>query len=357
MTENTTADAVNKIKETNYSNKIVEVKYGNEIYKTWKVEFIRPLITKFLNNKYPNSSIVREINKIDITIFDNKSNNIIPVEIQKTPIDKRSTKIYFLHTQFEQFIRKQLEDNIENYEKCWFFFDSEYLRFLQYGIVGKSTSINLTWLVNLMKEESLKVFTIRYDGIVKELTTKDFDFLKEVSQTCSIGYDNDERVLNRNKLKIFHSVIKGYNFTQEEITNFENEFDNRGDTKYVKSTDYFHNSNDERCKLYGSILSVFRNLSIINNILSCNCSKHVVYCITLGILYQNEFRADNHNSYIKFIDKFDVAKYFPGYIKNKEMWDYCKIKQRLFSSNEFYGIIEGTFNYEFIKKQSSLLDY
>ncbi len=345
---------ISDVKEIiNDSNKIVEVRYGNEIYRTWKVEFIRPFIYKFLKEKVPNCLLVREINKIDITIFDNIKNDQTPVEIQKTPISRNK----FAHHNFEEYIRTQLDINIKNYGKCWFFFDSEYLRFLQSGNIGKGTSIDLTWLVKLMRENTLKVFTIKYDGTVKELITKDFDFLKNISQVCEIGYDNDERILNRNKLKIFHNVINGYKLTQEEITQFENEFDNRDDTEYVKSTDYFNNSNDERCKLYGSILSVFRNLYIINNILSCNCNKHVVYCITLGILYQNEFRADNHNSYIKFIDKFDIAQYFPGYIRNKEMWNYCKRKQRSFSSNEFYGIIEGTFNYEFIKKQSTMSDY
>jgi len=352
-------DDINNKEKLDTSNSFVEVVYGNQIYKTWKVEFIRPYIVKFLKEIYPNSLIVREINKIDITIFDCTNNNQIPVEIQKTPIDGsyKNNKKYFQSTNFEQFIRKQIEDNIENYGKCLFFFDSEYLRYLQSDNVGKSISINMTWIVKLMKEKDFKVFTIKYDGSVIELTPKDFDFLKNVSQTCTLGYDNDERILNRNKLKIFHNVIKGYKFTQEEITKYENEFDNRDSNEYVKSSQYFRSCTDERCKLYGSILILFRSLLIINNILACNCNKHLVYTVMLGIFEQNDYRGNDRNARIQFTDKFDIAQYFPGYIKNKEMWDYCKNKPRVFSTEEFNGIISGSFNYDFIKRQSLLVDY
>ena len=346
------------IEQINNSDGIVEIRYGNEIYKTWTVKLIKPFIFKFLKEKYIDSLIIYEINRIDIVIFDNITNEQIPVEIQKTPINS-GTKT-FLNSQFENVIRKQLEDNLENYGKCWFFFDSEYLRFLQYGDVGKTTSINMTWLVKYMKENTLRVFTIKYDGTVKELTTKDFDFLKDVSQTCAIGYDNDERILNRNKLKIFHNVTKGYNFTQEEIIQFEIEF-NKRDNKKDRSIIHFKKNNNERCKLYGYVLGAVDNLSAINNILYCTTekgkSKRTIYAVTLELFYQNNFMGNSDHAQIQFIDKFNISQYFPGYIKNKELWDYCKKKQRIFSIKEFNGIIEGTFNYEFIKKQSTILDY
>ncbi len=341
----------------NDSNGIVEVKYGNEIYKTWKVEFIRPFIYRYLKERYPDSLIVREISKIDITVFDNLSNNRIPVEIQKTPLSVTKT---FSHIVFEQSIRTQIEINIKTYSLCWFFFDSEYLRYLQSGNIGKATSINMTWIINLMRENTLRVFTIKYNGDVRELTTKDFDFLKDISQTCSIGEDSVERILIKNKLEIYYNVIKGYNFTQEEITQFENDFDNRNDDKYNDSCEYFTSSNNIRCKLYGNIMLATHSLLNINKHLSCTIEdkpKRTVYCVILGLFYQNDFYGGNKNARIQFTDKFGIAKYFPGYLRNKEMWDYCKSKQRSFSINEFNGIITGTFNYEFIKKQSTMEDY
>ncbi len=39
------------------------------------------------------------------------------------------------------------------------------------------------------------------------------------------------------------------------------------------------------------------------------------------------------------------------------MWNYCKTKQQVFTISEFNGIVEGTFNYELIKKQSTIADY
>jgi len=97
-------------------NGIIDVKYGNNIYKIWNIKHITQQTIDFLKNNYPNSLILPEINHIDFTIFDNNSDDIIPIEIQKTPLMGASHK--FSHAQYENLIRKQIEDNIENYEKC-----------------------------------------------------------------------------------------------------------------------------------------------------------------------------------------------------------------------------------------------
>ncbi len=359
LTEDTNTSVIKENNEhINKSNEIVEVRYGDEIYKTWTVKLICPLITEFLKGMYPDSLAVRGLT--DIVVFDNKSDDIIPVEIQKTPLHSGENRT-FSHTAFENLIRKQLEDNIENYGKCWLFFDSEYLRYLQSGNIPRNTNINMTWFIKLMKESTLKVFAIRYDGLVKELTTKDFDFLKNISQMCVIGYDNDERILERNKLKIKKNVLYGYNFTQEEISQFENEFDNRVDKKDTRSSHYYIKSENERCKLYGYITQSFGELISINNILSCtteNKRKLSSFAVILGIFYQNNFHGENKYARIQFVDKFNIAQYFPGYLKNKEMWDYCKIKCRVFTTDEFRGIIEGREHcLRLIKNQSTMLDY
>ncbi len=344
-------NGIENIKENNIqineSNGIVEVKYGNEIYKTWTINLIMPLIIKFLNEKYPDSLILPELNKIDLVVINKKIDEIIPVEIQKTILCKTS----FSHTHFENAIRKQLEDNIENYEKCWFFFDSEYLRYLQYKDIPTTISMNMTWLVKLMKEETLKVFVIKYDGIVKELTTKDFDFLKKISQTCTFSYDNDERVLNRNKLKIYRNVILGNKFTQEEVDSFYIEFNNNK-TSEERCGRHFTKSNNERCKLYGHILDSIGNLKKINDILNMNSNSNErndkFYTSFIGIL--DIVGTHNHGSNVKFVDKFDVCNYFPGYVRNKEQWE--SYRNTNLTHSTFVQIINGTY-----KKQHSLFDY
>jgi len=345
----------NNNEQINELNGIIEVKYKNKTYKIWKVEFIRPFIYKFLKEKYPDSLIVRELNNIDIILFDNILKNKIPIEIQKTPITEIKT---FKNSTFEGLMRKQIEDNIETYNKCWIFIDLQYLSYLQSGNVGKTTSINMTWIIKLMKEKDFKVFAIKYDGTVKELTTKDFDFLKDLSQISEIGYDNDERILNRNKLEIYYNVINGYNFTQEEISQFENEFDNRTDES-INSSEYFMKNDNKKCRLYGYILDALGRLSNMNNNLDCKSNKNIriLSAVTLGLFYQNEFSGQNNHATIQFVDKFNVAQYFPGYIRNKQLWNYCKRKQRIFPMDQFRGIIEGTFNYEFLKKQSTMEDF
>lgn len=69
--------------------------------------------------------------------------------------------------------------------------------------------------------------------------------------------------------------------------------------------------------------------------------KRTEAAVILGIFYQNNFDGHNKHARIQFVDKFNIAQYFPGYLKNKEMWDYCKSKQRIFTISELNGIIEG----------------
>ena len=310
----------------NNLNGIVEAKYKNGIYKTWTVELIRPFVIKYLKELYPISVIVRELNDIDITIVDEKSNDIIPVEIQKSIIkhENRVKNTTFAHAHFEGAIRKQIEDNITNYEKCWFFMDSEYLRYLQSGNIGKTTSINMTWLIKLMNDGSLKVFSIRYDGIVKELIINDLYFLKNISHTCQIGYDNDERILNRNKLKIYRNVIHGYKFTQEEIDSFYKKFDNRAkDDIKIDSKNFFMKYGDERCKLYGYVFQAVGTLSTINKCLDMNTNNpnDKLFATRLGIFETiGNYSYGSRGYHMKFVDKFDICKYFPGYLRQERHW-------------------------------------
>ena len=336
-------------KQINESNKFVEVTYGNDIYITWKVKYIRPLITKFLKEKYSDSIIVPEINLIDITIFNTKLDEIIPIEIQKAPTSNKNGVNKFANSSFENAIRKQLDDNITNYGKCWFFFDFEYFRYLQSKNVGSKTSINMTWIIDLIKDCTLKVFIIRYDGIIKELTTKDFDFLKEISHTCIIGYNNDERELNRNKLKIFRNILFGYKFTQNEINDFYNElYNNIEENNQCHS--YFRKNKNERCKLYGNIIFSIGNLNLINNTLDMSINEYDPHQHNkLIVIYMGIFEIlKNHN--MKFIDKFDICKYFPGYLRREKHW--LTYKGNEINGKTFLNMCNG-----YYKNSSTIFDY
>jgi len=318
------------IENINIDNGTENVVINNDTYKCWKLEYIKPYVVKFLKEKFPDSLVIFEINRIDIVVLDNKNDHILPVEIQKTVINK--DRYTFMHSEFEEDIRKQIEDNVENYGECWFFFDSEYLRYLQSGNVYRNISINMNWLVKYMKDSKVRVFVTRYDGITKELLTKDFDFLKVISQTCPIGQDSDERILNRNKLRIFMNILMGHKFNQEEIDKiYKNAKLNRNNVKSRGTTKFLLKEDDKRSKLYGYILVSISRLEMINEILDMNYGERhgKQYASYLGI-----FDIDGRGN-IRFTDRFDVCKYFPGYLRNKDIWDNLKghnINSRQFES-------------------------
>lgn len=326
-------------------NNIFEVKNESGTYKTWSVEFIKSHVIEFLKEKYPDSLILSELNKIDLTIFDNKNNEIIPVEIQKSTIFRNKGKYIFNHAEFEDSIRRQLNYNIKYSNICWFFFDAEYLRYLQSGNIKRNAIIDMEWIIELMEENKLKVFSIKYDGLVKELTTRDFDFIK---------ISENEIVLNKNKLKIFRNVVNGYNFNQDEISKFYFLFSNRNkNTEENSSIGFFTKSDNKRCKLYGNILQSIASLVEINNLLDMNSKNRNdrYYATYLGIFEV----ISNHNSgkignHMKFVDKFDVCKYFPGYLRREKIWDVYK--DREMGGNFFSELCIGRFI-----NIKSLLDY
>jgi len=315
----------------NKLNGIIEIKGSCEIYKSWSLKSIYPLIINIIKEKYPDSLVLPELNDIDLTIIDNKTDNIIPVEIQKTPISSNK----FRHATFEDSIRRQLEDNIENYEKCWFFLDSEYLRYMQTETLRKNININMRWIINLMKKEKLKVFSIKYDGVVKELSINDFGFIEKL-------YPNDVLTLNVNKSKIFHNIINGYNFGQDEINQF---YDNSKFTKTCNGygEDFIKNGN-ERCKLYGYLLNIINGrLNIINSCLDMKSyNSHIrIYLRQLGFF----------EDYNKFVDKFDICKYFPGYMRKEKIW--LNYKGNNIGNDMFHNLCIG----RFVKDTKSVFDY
>ncbi len=321
----------NKLNKEMYNERVEEIVINNIKYTPWLVEFIKPFIIKYLKTKLPSSLIAREINDIDLTVF--CYDKIIPVEIQKTQTRKGS----FGHATFEDRTRRQIEDNIKNYGICWLFFDFEYLRYLQSKNIAKNININLTWMIDLIKDSTLNVFVIKYDGTVKELTLDDFDFLKNI-------YNDDAKELNRNKLKIYQNVIGGYNFTQEEITQFESDFDNRPDKKdNMNSASFFrkNDNNNERCKLYGQILHILKNLKSVNECLCMNNhDTNSKWSMTfLGII---EIMGNyGYKNQLRFVDKFNICQYFPGYLKYEKIW--LMYSNREMTYNMFVDLCIGRF--------------
>ncbi len=332
--------------ESKELNQIKEINIDGIIYKIWSIKWITPYLIKYIKETYPDG-LVCPFNRIDFVIFDNKTGDIIPVEIQRTILNRN----HFGHSQFEGAIRKQLEDNIENYEKCWFFLDEEYLKYLHNGIKRKDISINMDWLVLYMKDYKLRTFSINYDGVVKELTTKDFKFLEQISNTCMISYDSDNRILNRNKLKMFINVMKGYEFNQEEIDKYQKDYIENSDKKKSQASgDFFRKSKNIRCKLYGYILQSLNCLITINNCLDMDSTnRHDKYHATvLGIF--EVIGHSCHGNTIKFTDKFDICKYFPGYLRQEKKWNFYRGNS--IAANTFTDIINGVY-----KNNKSLMDY
>lgn len=310
--------------DTNKNNGIAKFNDNGDIYEFWLyAKIVIPYIKKFLIENFliENSSsrnfIVSEFNHIDFVVLGEN----IPVEIQATSIDSKYNRPR--PKEFEISIRGQIEDNIENYGICWFFFDSEYLRYMQKGLF-RSISINMEWFRKYMQEEKLRVFVVKYDGIVRETYIKDFDFLTNISTTSGDAYYNDDRILNRNKLKILYNVLNGYNFKQHEIDDIEDRFKFRHSNETFKSNFLLKEGND-REKLYGYISYALNDLNAINMILDLKIKKLNKRSKSLakfiGIFYM-EGKKDS--AITRLVDRFDICQYFPGYLRNVDTWNNLK---------------------------------
>lgn len=292
-------------------------------YIFWRnIEVVENYVWDFLQKKFPDSIIFPELFGADFVIL--KEN--IPVEVQSTIVldYKKGTeeeKIIVAHSQFEQYIEKQIKQNVEHFGSCLFFFDSEYLRYLQNELT-RGTRINLDWLYQLMKEGNVNAFTISHDGIITEISHKALNFLTDVSMTCKIGQNEDYRILDRNKFKIISNVLKGYRFTSEELFKFREGFGESGDRAFIDWL--LRKGCSQREFLFGSIIRSAGSLEFINQILGCEddgtkLTRSNKYLLsTLGLF---EVKGEAKGAVTHFVDKFEIAHYFPGYLINKNVWD------------------------------------
>jgi len=293
-------------------------------YNFWhNVDVVENYVWDFLENRFPNSIIFPELFGADFVVL----NENIPVEIQSTVLlfsekGTENARTIISHTQFELYIEKQIKQNVNYFGVCWFFFDSEYLRYLQNELT-RSARINLDWLYQLMKEGKVKAFTISHDGIITEISHKAFNFLNEVSMTCKVGHNEDYRILDRNKFKIISNVLKGYEFTSEELFNLKEIFIKSGQKgEFIGWLMRKGCSNREY--LFGSILRSCGSLEFINQILDCaddgtkltRSNKNL-----LKILGLFEVKGIANGAVTSFKDTFEIANFFPGFLRNKNIWD------------------------------------
>jgi len=343
------------IKNNDNNNGIVKCNINGEEYTFWThADFIKPYIINYLKARFPGKLIVRELNKVDLSIPENN----LPIEVQATPIMKHDNNRYPNYSRFEQIIEKQIKQNINDCSMCYFFFDSELLKSMENA--GKKISINMDWFRKYMKGEKLKVFTVSYDGKIEDKKYNDFDFLSKISQTCKVAYETDDMILNRNKMKIYINVVKGYGFKQDEIDKFydcwkdyckSNEVDNTHKNDDFMS--FILKQKDKRTRLYGKILHSINNLLIINDILALKNYNPSAksYASILGVFDLEG--GSSSNAITRFVDRSNVRQYFPGYLRNKEVWD--KLKGHSLNPRQFERIVNnGIGNYFYYEDKGDI---
>ncbi len=305
------------------TNGIITQTYGKNTYKFWHIaNVVHPHISKFLEKEFPNSIIIREFNKIDHVILKES----IPVEVQSTPAYTYG-RPGISHSDFEQKIQKQLKQKTDKYGKGIFFFDSEYLRYLQNDITSASR-INWDWFYRYVKEGILRVFVIRYDGLIREVFLKDLEFISKISQTCPVSRESDERILERNKLNIMNNVLEWYKFTTDEFNKMYDIF------KLSRCGDFDEwlnrDGHTEREVLYYYINRAMTTLKDINNVLArrvdINKKSYIrTYSHYMKILGIIDVKSVGRVADMRiFADYPKIAEYFPGYIANKRLWDGLK---------------------------------
>lgn len=331
-------------KNTNIKG-IVSATYGENSYTFWHVaDVVYPYISEFLDKQFPNSIRIREFNYTDYVVL--KEN--LPVEVQATVANVRagsSNPGGLNHSEFEQKIEKQLKQDIDRYGRCWFFLDSEYLRYLQNNAT-KNTRINLDWLYQFIKDGKLRVFTIRHDGLIKEVFLKDFNFILSIS---TIGRED-------NRFKIMSSVLEGYKFTNKEIDIMYNEF--KSILHHYKSFYKWltREGHSDREFEYMYILGAISHLENINDMLNCKLDKNSdIKTISrdaqkLGII---ETRDTGKVGYMRiFVDKFNIVQFLDGYLRKKDLWD--DLRTRYISFDTLCAMVTGKVDINWWKKQKTI---
>jgi len=311
----------------------------------WTVEEIRTYVINELQKRFPDSIIEREFCDIDIMVHGPN----IPVEIQRIYLDRYG---YVKLSEFEDNIRRQIEQNIEIFEKCWFFLDVKLMNYLQNNLTRYS-SINMDWLYQFFKSGKLKIFTIAINGDIKELESNDFEFIKNFSSTCKLSKYEVHRILERNKSKIAYNIYNGHGFATDEINNWYEEYEKN--TEGLKFVQWLRKRGG-RMKELSNIKSALANVSVVNEMLKCESISHhsVAFAHYLGILEGIDGR--EKNARVICSDYYNILQYFPWYFEKKELWDYWRIQS--VDSITFNKVVRGEYpNYlEDYKNQKNIED-
>ena len=333
-------------KNTNIKGKITAT-YGENTYTFWHIaDVVYPYISKYLDEQFPNSIRIREFNYTDYVVL--KEN--LPIEVQATVVAVRSLSQNpggLNHSEFEQKIEKQIVQDINRYDRCWFFLDSEYLRYLQVNAT-KNTRINLDWFCQFIKDKKLRVFTVRHDGIIKEASLKDFDFISNIS---TIGRKD-------NRFKVMSGVLEGYKFSNKEIDTMYNRFKSE-DHKYKSFYKWLtREDHSDREFEYMYILGAITHLDNINDMLRCKLDKNSdIKTISrdaqkLGLI---KTRDTGRVGYMRiFVDEFNIAQYLDGYLEKKDIWD--DLRRRYISYDTLCAMVTGKIDINWWKKQKTIED-
>lgn len=203
-----------------------------------------------------------------------------------------------------------------------------------------------------------------YNGIIKEMIKKDWNFLPKYSQTCRLGSENDNRTLQKNKAIISCKIFKSLGFTTQEINFMYESFEIREGKKTLDTFMGYlrREKSTDRERLYADIWKSIHRIDLINDILNCQLndklSKHFAsLSINIGLFERNSTTVYHNSDLVRFrfVDKYDIAKHFPAYMRNKITWDY--FKTQWLTRKEFVGIITGRYEFSLIRNQSLLIDY
>lgn len=298
---------------------MTKIIFGENEYIFWnKAKIVLPFIYEFLKTNFPDHLILPELNHIDFVVLEEN----LPVEVQSTIIfSKKKEKKHLAHSYFEQMIEKQIKQNIERYGKCWFFFDSEKLRYLK-SETSSSIRLNFKWFVKYVQDGLLKVFTVRHDGQIMDVSYEDLKFLSNFENSIAVG----------NKIKIISQVLYGYGYTTTEIREFKNEKRQIGNKKAFAIW-LIEKEHSKRKKTLGYVLQSMSLLSLMDEFFfRKNVDRHR-FTSSASVLGIMEFQ----QGLWSLEDRFDIIQYFPGYLENKSFWD--SLKHTKFRADEFLNIV------------------
>lgn len=302
-------------------------KDNGSTFRFWtNAEVVFDYVWHFLLKNFPSEILLPEVDRVDIM---NLSQSI-PIEIQSTIIkrSKVTSRIFLQHSIFYSHAKNQIEMNIAKYGKCWFFFDWDYFNFIMDGL-GKDSIFNFSKLFRQDENDLVKVFLVRFDGVIRELKSSDFP----------LPITDDDFILANNKIKILHDILKQYKFTSNEIKEYR-------DMYFIEthSSDRFRSwllskRDNDRAILFGHILETQKRFTDINLLLDRKKKDHNNWLSytsfaarTLGIIFY-----DQKVKKYTFSNQFSICKYFPAFQRNKDFW--LSLIGKNFNKRQFNDIV------------------